>query len=288
MLTDDSAGEQCAVRKAFRGLIDGEQEVTHLLCKVHSQRTIDKKLKGPAFTTTRKHLAAALYHRRTRAGCEESIQAALRAVPRSRYNYLEKGWWKTRADWANYARCHSSLLLQVPSTNSVESWHSSLKYGVKASMSKWSLCGLIQHISNAAHQWDLKSEKRRAEFRTKFLSDTAHFPQMRRLPYPVQRLCVEQLKVAHGYSAEDRDPKPLEDEIRCDCLFFRQYQLPCADLYLQHWTFGNVLTDEAWERFVFMWDDQGFEIYETMQPTYIERDIYEEIGAPARRRLEVC
>lgn len=40
MLTDDSAGEQCAVRKAFGGLVDGEMEVTHLLCKVHTLHTL--------------------------------------------------------------------------------------------------------------------------------------------------------------------------------------------------------------------------------------------------------
>jgi len=35
MLTDDSAGEQCAVRKVWKGLSAGEMEVTHLLCKVY-------------------------------------------------------------------------------------------------------------------------------------------------------------------------------------------------------------------------------------------------------------
>jgi len=34
MITDDSAGEQCAVRKVWKGLSAGEMEVTHLLCKV--------------------------------------------------------------------------------------------------------------------------------------------------------------------------------------------------------------------------------------------------------------
>jgi hypothetical protein len=29
--------------------------------------------------------------------------------------------------WVYYARCHSPLLLQVPTTNPVEAWHSVLK-----------------------------------------------------------------------------------------------------------------------------------------------------------------
>jgi hypothetical protein len=40
MLTDDSAGEQSAVKKGFPGLKAGEQKVDHLLCSVHSERTL--------------------------------------------------------------------------------------------------------------------------------------------------------------------------------------------------------------------------------------------------------
>ena len=42
MLTDDSAGVQAAVKKAFPGLEVGEMEVTHLLCTVHSERTLQR------------------------------------------------------------------------------------------------------------------------------------------------------------------------------------------------------------------------------------------------------
>ena len=69
MLTDNSAGEQCAVRKAFRGLEAGKQEVDHLLCKVHSLRTIQKALAGEANSKAREHLLAALY----RGGAEDSM-----------------------------------------------------------------------------------------------------------------------------------------------------------------------------------------------------------------------
>jgi len=38
-MTDDPAIEQHAIRLAFPGLAAGEQEVAHLLCSVHSNRT---------------------------------------------------------------------------------------------------------------------------------------------------------------------------------------------------------------------------------------------------------
>lgn len=112
MLTDDSAGEQCAVRKAFPSLQIAETEVTHLLCRVHSRRTIDKNLAGDNCKESRKHLMAALYNRWTKIGCHESVEQAIKAAPPNNKAYIQKEWLKTAADWANYARCHSALLLQ--------------------------------------------------------------------------------------------------------------------------------------------------------------------------------
>ena len=112
-MTNDSAGEQSAVRKAFPGLIAGEQEVTHLLCTVHSEQTMQQSLKGQEYDQTWKHLLVAMRTRRTRAGCEESIQAAIKTSPKAKKDYIEKEWLATCSQWAMYARQHSSLLIQV-------------------------------------------------------------------------------------------------------------------------------------------------------------------------------
>jgi hypothetical protein len=58
------------------------------------------------------HLTTALKYRRTKAGCEESIQAALDAALAEDKSYIEREWWDTRELWAMYARQHSPLLLQ--------------------------------------------------------------------------------------------------------------------------------------------------------------------------------
>jgi hypothetical protein len=44
VMTDDSSIEQKAVKLAFLGLSAGEQEVSHLLCTVHSERTLRRRL----------------------------------------------------------------------------------------------------------------------------------------------------------------------------------------------------------------------------------------------------
>ena len=127
-VTDDSAAEQKAVRLAFRGLQDGEQEVSHFLCRTHSERTLNRALGGDKCKKSKEHLYKALYFRKTRPGCEDSINEALVAAPDDETRkYITKQWWDTRAMWANYARQHSCLLLQIMTTNIVESWHASLK-----------------------------------------------------------------------------------------------------------------------------------------------------------------
>ena len=45
-ITDDSPAEQLAVKLAFRGLKEGEQEVTHLHCRVHLERTLERRIKN--------------------------------------------------------------------------------------------------------------------------------------------------------------------------------------------------------------------------------------------------
>ena len=107
-------------------------------------------------------------------------------------------------------------------------------------------------------------------------------------PLPCAAACSEPAAAGNELLAEGVDPKPLSDKLECDCLFFRQYQLPCAHMWQQEHIFGGVLEDEAvWEDFVFMFEDGGFEIYEGREVIYSQKELAEEIGAPAKRRLEV-
>lgn len=142
--------------------------------------------------------------------------------PRRRDEHIEKKWWKARADWAHYTRCSSALLLQVPSTNVVESWHASLKHRVKMDMAKWSLLGSVQHLVNVSVQLNRKAERVRAEFHTCHLSDTVFWLGMRKIPYSVQQLVLHEMHRGNELVAEGKEvaAPALSDELECDCLFF--------------------------------------------------------------------
>jgi hypothetical protein len=109
-------------------------------------------------------------HRRTRPGCEESLQQAIDLVPTHTVrNYIMKNYVNNTEKWALYARQHSPLLLQVTTTNAVESYHSELKSTTSPSH------GLIGASIKTAKLDEKKSQdaKRAAlQFRTRKLSWT--------------------------------------------------------------------------------------------------------------------
>lgn len=121
MITDGSAAEQKAVRLAFQGLKEGEQQVDHFLCQKHSERTLKQQLCTDNCKKSFEHLYKALYYRFTEQGCLESIGAAITAAPESKKEYICRDWLETKHLWAYYAHQHSCLLLQVTTTNPIES-----------------------------------------------------------------------------------------------------------------------------------------------------------------------
>ncbi|KAI9854655.1 MAG: hypothetical protein M1824_000241 [Vezdaea acicularis] len=117
------------------------------------------------------------------------------------------------------------------------------------------------------------------------VSEIAEWPALRQLLYPVQLLMVQQLRLAKE-STDTDDMKPFGEEVTCDCLFWRQYQLPCQHIWQQELLYG-VLKDSDWKLFTFMFEDSGMEVYESMTKDFIHSDVHGIIGAPEQRKLKL-
>ena len=205
-LTDDSAAEQRAVTLAFRSLIDGEMEIDHLLCRTHSERTLNRRLNGVNCKEARSHLYTALYYRKTSMGCEQSIETAMKTAPNEKTRkYIKNKWWQTRKQWAYYARQHSCLLLQIMTTNIVESWHHSVKHhaGGKETMTKWNLRGTVIHTLTIAEQWQQRANKEEELWRKTKTAECLLYPELALFPGPVQTLIAEQMHKANAATEED-------------------------------------------------------------------------------------
>jgi hypothetical protein len=154
-------------------------------------------------------------------------------------------------------------------------------------MKRFSLLGICKHMHDTARMYDLRAEKASHDFCTKQVSAIAHLPQLKRFPYPVQLMIVGEMdKAEEAEECMERPRHGLADEVTCACVFWRRYQLPCCHILQHHMIFGH-LTDKHWSDWAFAWEDSGFEIYETATKTYVNKEMYEEIGAPVRRKLEL-
>ena len=80
-------------------------------------------------------------YKRTRIGCENLVQQAINECPIPTIKqYISRNYTRNIHQWALCARQHSPLLLQVTSTNALESYHSELK---RTSSPQHGLIGII-------------------------------------------------------------------------------------------------------------------------------------------------
>ena len=154
-------------------------------------------------------------------------------------------------------------------------------------MQRFSLTGTANHVLRISDQWEIRAQKAAIDFRTTRIPECQDYPQLALFPYPVQSLLVEQYKIARKEIVEGEEPQEnVGDDLVCpmDCLFYRQYQLPCKHLwYYCITTLSFSSTD--WARWAALFENSGFEIYEATTKTYVENQIFDTIGGPDRGSL---
>ncbi|KAF8907093.1 hypothetical protein BGZ58_006224, partial [Dissophora ornata] len=124
MLCDQSSIENRSINNAFPGIAKGEQECDVILCTVHVMRIWMLKI---YHKETLGRMMQAM-HKRTRIGCEKLIQEAIEKCPVAEVaKYIKRNYSKDTHKWALWSRQGSLLLLQVTTTNPLESYHSELK-----------------------------------------------------------------------------------------------------------------------------------------------------------------
>ncbi|KAN0074029.1 Protein of unknown function (DUF3435) domain containing protein [Elaphomyces granulatus] len=200
VLTDDSAEEQAAVRKAFKDAPIPLPE--HLLCMVHSDRTLRRKMAGKANATARAHMQTALWTRKTEAGCKDSISKAIEtAKDEATRVYIKKNLEVDIEMWTYFAHRKACLLQQfnlnlcfATTTNAVEGWHSQLKNNPGA---------LKNEIPNVASEYDKNARLKQCEIDSKDVLEAVQFhPTLQKFPYLAQYLISEELHLLYKADME--------------------------------------------------------------------------------------
>ncbi|CAB4383384.1 unnamed protein product [Rhizophagus irregularis] len=285
ILSDQSSIEAKSIKKAFPGINGGEQECEVILCVVHIMRLWMSKIYDKK---TRDVMVAAM-HKRTKIGCEKLIQEAIdNCAVSSIQNYIKRNYMKNTERWALWARQHSPLLLQVTSTNPLESYHSEIK---RLTSSKHGLVGAVQNIVNIDLKKRSDSEKVAFDFRTKKIS--AHgveddiIEEIHKFPFPLQCLIVKEACAVMNRLEKGKGAPGLTS-LDCHCLFRNRYLLPCKHIFHEH-MYGNtkLLTADVWKMFQEMFEESSFEVYESHESviTFVQTEKQKDIE---NRRLTVA
>jgi len=202
-------------------------------------------------------------HRRTRSGCEENIQEAIHLAPQPIKKYITKNYANNTEKWALWARQHSPLLLQVTTTNAVESYRSELKTTTSTSHSLIGACMKAAKLDKKKSQDAKRAE---LQFRTRKLSvaavDDAILTEIHKFPYPVQRLMADEVLAVLARIQKGK-ASPGLTEAKCHCRFFTHYLVPCRHIFHEQ-LYGHtkLLTAQAWRDFQDMFAEIGYAVYE--------------------------
>ncbi|CAG8447347.1 150_t:CDS:2 [Gigaspora rosea] len=175
-------------------------------------------------------------HKKTQIGCEEVVRDAVNTCP------------------------HSPLLLQITSTNPLESFHSELKAKISV---QYGACQILLELDNKKM---MAAKKTATEFRTKRISLTNVRPEVlneiHKFPFPLQRLVAEEV---HAVAKRLEEGKSLPNlaSAECSCRFFNWYMLLCRHIFHEQLCGANILMPEAWENFQRTFEESGIEVYQT-------------------------
>ena len=99
-------------------------------------------------------------------------------------------------------------------------------------------------------------------------------------------LATASTESAKGYAPATVNAAIGFEDWQCNCQFWVSYQLPCSHL-LQIDLLFHVITDSMWDTYKHLFKDGGLEIYEKAGQDYTKEVVFTEVGAPAKRRLEM-
>ena len=135
----------------------------------------------------------------------------------------------------------------------------------KAFCMTFSLIDAANHVIRVKNQWKNRARQKTIKFRTTMTSECQKCSQFRKFPYFVQKLIVDQWKLAAKELTDgNMSANELSDELICsvDCLFWRRYQFSCKHLWHYNIVF-DAFQQSNWTIWAKMFENSEFEVYET-------------------------
>lgn len=127
------------------------------------------------------------------------------------------------------------------------------------------------------------------DFRIKKVSaygvDDDILEEIQKFPLPFQQLIIKE-----ACAVMDRLEKgkgvPGLNSLNCYCLFRNRYLLPCKHIFHEHMYGNKLLTADVWKMFHEIFQESGFEVYESRE-SFIEYVQTEQQKSTENRRIAV-
>jgi hypothetical protein len=177
----------------------------------------------------------------------------------------------------------------------------------------YSILGALFQVIECSNDLLQNAELKAFKFRAYQSPLCSDFPglQLEKFPSPVQDIILEQVNQARKWMAQGEplytriaipgwrgttdevlDPlgnSGLEGDIfadlpRCECRWFRAWQLPCSHIWHHHLLFGSLVPSHL-AQLAELWATNGYEIYEEIQRPF-QSELDNVIGIPARVKLD--
>ncbi|CAG8728866.1 13621_t:CDS:2, partial [Rhizophagus irregularis] len=157
-------------------------------------------------------------------------------------NYIRRNYMRNTQQWALWARQHSPLLLQVTSTNPLESYHSELK---RKTSSLHGLIGAVHNIVAIDCKKQSDSKSAAFDFRVKKVSaygvEKDIIEEIHKFPLPFQHLLIKEACAVMDRLEKGKGTPGLTS---LDCHYVK------------------LLTTDVWRMFQKIFEESGFEVYE--------------------------
>ena len=164
-----------------------------------------------------------------------------------------------------------------------------LNISQKKVIREFSLIEIISHVFVIENQWrkrvDVKIEKWRIIMSFVCFE---HFDLKQFLEFVQNFMMKKLIRIDKFNDDEETFSNLIDDDVKCfvDCLFYRQYQLFCRHLW-QHHFINTLFSKHDWKRWAFMFENDDFEIYESITRKYVVKNIHEIIEKSNKHLLQI-
>ena len=129
---------------------------------------------------------------------------------------------------------------------------------------------MILNIMDAANDVHNRAVVAKSQFRSRKLTCTKQYPGIGQLPVPIQKLLSTELDAVEGRITKGKEvPSGFDENLQCNCKFYRQYLLPCHHIFHLD-TAVKVLTLQQWEMYSLMFEECGMAVYEVVGQVWVE------------------